>query len=160
MPFFLISITFDILDDMSFEQCCWQFSCFLASAKRWCISPWQGLTQAVLLLIICCQWRHWRYLIHSPQESSLPFRRWEGGTYLTSIITYDISWLTPFAVDLVMKWFGWKYMTLDRTPVWWVLHTLTLGVVTLKPLSEAKGTTSEKSIFRLNEEDMQCHQDH
>ena len=51
-------------------------------------------------------------------------------------------------------------MTLDRTPVWWVLHTLTLGVVTLKPLSEAKGTTSEKSIVRLNEEDMQCHQDH
>ena len=132
MPFFLISLSFDILDDTS--NVVGSFPFFGVSQKV----MHKSIARLFSLLIICFQWRHWRYLIHRPQESSLPFIRWEGGTYLTSIITYDISWLTPFAVDPVMKWFGWKYMTLDRTPVWWLLHTLTSGVVTLKPLSEAK----------------------
>ena len=130
---------------------------FLASAKRWCTSTSQGLPGLFAVYNVPAT------DLHPPKVLRNLACHLEG-------VRVALTWLASlpsiypdshrFLWGAVMKWFGWKYMTLDRTPVWWVLHTLTLGVVTLKPLSEAKGTTSEKSIVRLNEEDMQCHHDH
>ena len=143
-------VTLFIRHSVSCPQCiglpylhgqCWQFA-FFGIRQKVMHQPVRHKVRLFLPLII---YLPLTYTFH--QESRLPFRRCEPATYLTRIITSDISWLTPFAPGPVMKWFGWKYVTLDWTPVW-ALHTPASRKSSNSPRLKGPGQRSQLSELR------------